>query len=81
MIKTSTGQVVGANVPNSGWVDYGWLKAQGIVSNRVTLRRWIARGWFPAPIAVSPHLNRWLLAEVRAWEAAKIAERDAARAA
>ena len=36
----------------------------GIVNNRMTLRRWVQTGHFPAPIRLGPNLLAWRAAEV-----------------
>jgi predicted DNA-binding transcriptional regulator AlpA len=53
------------------------LVARGVVNNRMTLRRWIAAGTFPAPVSLGPNTKAWLVDEVEAAEAARLAERDA----
>jgi prophage regulatory protein len=40
---------------------------------------WIGRGLFPRPVQLGPRTVRWPEAEVLAWIAARIAERDAVR--
>jgi prophage regulatory protein len=40
------------------------LKARRIVSNRMTLRRWVAEGRFPAPVALGPNTLAWRESEV-----------------
>ncbi len=36
----------------------------GIVNNRMTLRRWVEKGSFPAPVRLGPNLLVWRAAEV-----------------
>jgi len=36
----------------------------GIVNNRMTLRRWVKKGHFPAPVRLGPNLLVWRSAEV-----------------
>ncbi|GAB4231983.1 MAG: hypothetical protein Kow00109_04330 [Acidobacteriota bacterium] len=43
------------------------LKRLGVVTNRATLRRWVAAGDFPPPIPVGPNSLAWRADEVRAW--------------
>jgi predicted DNA-binding transcriptional regulator AlpA len=43
------------------------LREQGIVSNRMTLQRWIRARGFPAGIAMSPRIRAWASDEVLAW--------------
>ncbi len=57
------------------------LKKRGIVRNRMTLRRWIDAGHFPAPVQLGPNSVAWVSDEVEAFEAARIAEREAGKAA
>lgn len=35
--------------------------------SRSTLLRWIAAGWFPAPIRLGPRVHRWAQADVDLW--------------
>lgn len=50
---------------------YPDLKARGIVSNRMTLRRWIAEQGFPAPVHLGPNSVAWPEAEIEAWLASR----------
>jgi predicted DNA-binding transcriptional regulator AlpA len=43
------------------------LKARGIVSNRMTLRRWIAEEGFPAGVQLGPNSVAWPEDEINAW--------------
>ncbi len=36
----------------------------GIVNNRMTLRRWVQKGTFPAPVRLGPNLLVWRAAEI-----------------
>ncbi|MBL7099977.1 MAG: AlpA family phage regulatory protein [Alphaproteobacteria bacterium] len=56
------------------------LVTLGYVSNRVTLGRRIRRGEFPAPIRVGSRNVAWLKAEIDAWQAERVAQRDQTRA-
>jgi hypothetical protein len=49
------------------------LVAQGRVRNRMTLKRWIDAGLFPAPMNLGPN--------TRAWTDVQLAEHDASVAA
>lgn len=53
------------------------LVAAGYVANRVTLNRRIKNGQFPGPIRVGSRNVAWLKHEIEAWEAKRIAQRDA----
>ncbi|MBK8070088.1 MAG: AlpA family phage regulatory protein [Rhodanobacteraceae bacterium] len=44
--------------------------------SRSTLLRRVASGEFPAPVRLGPNTIAWPAADVRAWAAAKVAERD-----
>ena len=57
------------------------LKQRGVVSNRVTLARWIADGLFPPPIHLGPNSIAWRLDEIEARDAQLRAERDDAQLA
>ena len=46
---------------------YSDLVALGIVANRMTLKRWIEGGDFPAPIRLGENSIAWLECEVEAW--------------
>jgi prophage regulatory protein len=48
---------------------------------RSDIYRGIARGTFPAPVKLGARASAWNAAEVDAWIAARIAERDARGAA
>lgn len=50
------------------------LVATGLA--RSTVYREIRAGRFPAPVHVGPRLSAWLAAEVDAWIAERVAERD-----
>ena len=54
---------------------YPDLVKAGIVSNRVTLKRWIERENFPAPLRLGPNSIGWRAEDIRSW----IEERAAAR--
>ena len=49
--------------------------------SRSELYRRIAQGDFPAPVKLGERASAWPAAEVDGWIAARIAERDAGRAA
>lgn len=50
------------------------LTERGIVSNRMTLHRWIAGGHFPPPIKIGPNSIAWRSDVIEAW----LAEREQA---
>ena len=35
--------------------------------SRSTLLRWVAAGWFPAPLRLGPRVHRWSEADVNLW--------------
>jgi len=45
--------------------------------SRSEIYRRVAAKTFPAPVRLGPRCTRWNLPEVRAWGAARLAERDA----
>lgn len=47
------------------------LKAMRIVANRMTLRRWILAGSFPAPVQLGPNSVAWVRAEIDQWRASR----------
>ena len=46
---------------------YSDLVALGIFRNRMTLKRWIARGHFPTPIQLGPNTIAWRASDVKEW--------------
>jgi Prophage CP4-57 regulatory protein (AlpA) len=50
---------------------YPDLVGQGIVNNRMTLRRWTAKNGFPAAIQLGPNTVAWDQDEVLAWLASR----------
>jgi predicted DNA-binding transcriptional regulator AlpA len=48
--------------------------------NQATLYRGIKRGFYPKPIKIGPNTNRWVVPELRAVVAARLAARDEGRA-
>lgn len=48
---------------------------------QTTLYTMMERGDFPRPVQLSPRFVGWRASEVAAWQQARIAERDAKRAA
>jgi predicted DNA-binding transcriptional regulator AlpA len=60
-----------------------FLTEKGVLAlvpvNRMTLRRIVAAGQFPAPRQLSPGRIGWLTTEVEAWIAATPVARSAAR--
>lgn len=46
-----------------------------------TLYEWMDAGSFPKPIKIGPRAVAWVKSELDAWEAARIAERDAVQEA
>jgi len=49
------------------YLRYPDLRARGIVSNCMTLRRWIAEHGFPAPVQLGPNSVAWEEPKVEAW--------------
>lgn len=47
------------------------LKERGVVSNWVTLRRWIEREGFPPGLLLGPNSRAWNEAEISAWLASR----------
>lgn len=43
-----------------------------IVSNRMTLSRWIEQGHFPKPIHLGPNSLAWRVRDVEQWLAARV---------
>ena len=43
------------------------LKEKGIVTNRVTLQRWIENGDFPAGNKLGPNTRAWTEDEIKEW--------------
>jgi len=60
---------------------YSDLKARQIVTNRMTLRRWIAEQGFPAGVQLGPNSVAWREDEIEAWLASRQRNRVAAEAA
>jgi hypothetical protein len=52
-------------------VNFGFLKANGIVDNRTSLARAISNYGFPRPLVLSPHRIAWVFDEVQAWLASR----------
>jgi prophage regulatory protein len=53
------------------FIRYPDLKARGIVTNRMTLRRWIAEHGFPPGVQLGPNSVAWREDEVDAWLASR----------
>ena len=51
------------------------LKARGIVSNHVTLKRWIEKEGFPRGILLGPNTRAWVESQIEAWLASRPTER------
>jgi hypothetical protein len=49
------------------FVAYSGLRERGIVYSRVHLRRLIARGFFPAPVQISPNRVAWRAEDLASW--------------
>lgn len=47
------------------------LKERGVVSNWVTLRRWIDREGFPPGLLLGPNSRAWSDAEISSWLASR----------
>lgn len=47
---------------------------------RSTIYQMISDGQFPKPVRLTPRIVGWIEAEIDAWSAAKVEERDHARA-
>ena len=45
--------------------------AERFAVSRQTIWRWVQRGHFPKPVALSPGVTRWRLADVEKWEQAR----------
>lgn len=60
-------------------IEFGALpQVRAIVGiSRSEIHRRVAAKTFPAPVRLGSRCTRWNLAEVRAWAAARLAERDA----
>jgi len=58
-----------AKVPDMRFIRFSDLKAFGIVSNRMTLKRWLERknNPFPKPHQFGENLIAWRVSEVEAW--------------
>ncbi len=54
------------------------LKERGVVTNRVTLGRWIRDQGFPPGFLLGPNSRAWTEDSVDAWLAARAAETEAA---
>ncbi len=46
----------------------------GIIRNRMTLKRWVGSGHFPAPIRLGANSIAWRSSDVQAWLDARTAE-------
>ncbi|MDA2927997.1 AlpA family phage regulatory protein [Acidobacteria bacterium AH-259-G07] len=46
---------------------YSDLVQQGIVNNRMTLKRWIEAGDFPSPVRLGINTIAWHATEVKEW--------------
>ena len=57
------------------YVRFADLKGRGIVSNHVTLKRWIEKEGFPPGILLGPNSRAWLESEIEAWLASRPTER------
>jgi predicted DNA-binding transcriptional regulator AlpA len=53
------------------------LKARGIVSNHVTLKRWIEKEGFPPGFLLGPNTRVYRESDVEAWLASRPTERRA----
>jgi len=51
------------------------LKARGLVSNHVTLKRWIEKEGFPRGLLLGPNTRVWRESDVEAWLASRPTER------
>jgi len=60
---------------------YSDLKARQIVTNRMTLRRWIAEQGFPVGVQLGPNSVAWREDEIESWLASRQRNRVAAEAA
>jgi len=56
---------------NQRLVKFAELRTRGIVTNRPTLKRWIAREGFPRPMILGANSLAWSEAEVEAWLASR----------
>lgn len=62
-------------------LDADGLKAKGITLSRCQIWRLVRAKQFPAPFKVTAGRNGWLESEIDAYLNARLAERDAQRAA
>jgi len=62
-------------------IDGAGLVEKGIRYSRQHLHRLILAGKFPKPVKIGDNRNAWIEAEVDAYIAARIAQRDAGKAA
>jgi hypothetical protein len=51
--------------PIERWYRFADLKERGIVSNRVTLGRWINEGRFPPGVRLGPNVTAWPESRIR----------------
>lgn len=61
--------------PKRRLADLDGLRGMGITRHRVQLHRDIQAGRFPAPVKIGQR-NYWLVDEIEAWLADRVAERD-----
>lgn len=59
----------------------GLRMEKGVSFSDATLYRKISDGSFPKPVKLGGNTNAWIEAEIDAWFAARIAERDSIKAA
>jgi prophage regulatory protein len=52
------------------------LRDLGIRCSRSQMFKMVAEGRFPRPIKISEQRSAWLMSEIEAWLAARVAERD-----
>ena len=59
-------------------IRYSGLVELEIVNNRMTLKRWIESGDFPAPIRLGANSIAWRYSDIKAWLEARTANNEAA---
>ena len=61
---------------NDKLLRYYDLAARGIISNRMTLARWIESEGFPPGIMLGPNTRAWRESEVEEWLASRQVKRE-----
>ena len=55
------------HVTNDSYWRFADLVSRGIVSNNVTLSRWLKAGNFPRPLYLTSRCRVWRVEDVRSW--------------